>query len=82
MKNTARLANPVKTTGRRFKCIGLEEHHCEHWNDSFKVGEVYQEAKHDADMEDNTNKHQLLLIYREFYPFYVDKTQFKLMAKI
>ena len=81
MKNTA-TAKPVKTTGRRFKCIGLEEHHCPHWNDVFKKGDIYHEAKHDMDMTDSTNKHQLLLIYRKFYPFYVDMTQFKLMAKV
>ena len=80
MKNTAKLAKPVKTTGRRFKCIGLEEHHCEHWKDSFKKDDIYHEAVHDADMNDNTNKHQLLLVYRKFYPFYVDRTQFELLV--
>ena len=79
---TAKLAKPVKTTGRRFKCIGLEEHHCIHWKDHFKVGDIYHEAEHDADMEDKSNKHSLLLVYRKFYPLYVDRTQFKLTVKV
>lgn len=82
MNNTtiATTVTPVQTTSRKFKCIGLKESHCLHWSNSFTKGDNYHEAKHDRKMEDNTNNHQLLLVYKKFYPFYVDKTQFKLLV--
>ncbi len=69
----------VKTTGKRFKCIGLEEHHCLHWNDVFEIDEFYDEAVANKEMAEYVDKHQLYLVYKEFYPMYVDKTQFRLL---
>ncbi len=70
----------VKTTGKRYKCVGLEEHHCLHWKDIFEIGGIYDEAKPNREMAEYTDKHQLLLVHKKFYPYYVDKTQFKLLV--
>jgi hypothetical protein len=35
----------MKKTGRKFKCIGLEENEIIYWKNQFTIGKIYDEVK-------------------------------------
>ena len=61
----------MKTTGRKFKCIGNKEVRLVFWSQFFTVGSVYNEIESELDI--------LLLMGDSGETWYVDASQFELV---
>ncbi len=76
----------MKTTGRKFKCIGLDASEMYFWTDNFSIGTTYEEIEHPYlasfggyDRQGKLNNCSIRLVNNIGIPFWVDASQFELV---
>lgn len=66
----------MATTGKVFKCIGIQENKNFFWRQGFTIGNEYEEAELDSQNENHSDNVTLLLFDRNNCRAYVDRNQF------
>ena len=70
----------MKTTGRKFRCIGLKENEIESWAISFTIGYIYPEMVHGR-FSQGGDDGTLYLDSNTNNGFWVDASQFELVEE-